>query len=216
MATAQSVIDSARYDLLDFVDGAGVGIQFDDEELLNYLNRNIGLMDTELSALNSDLLEAVESDIDCVSGQDYVDISGLNSGLWHNVRRVWLDDRMLERVRLNYMRYTRHYRQGSARPTIWALSGDKILFPQNCGASYTGLEIEYTKKSAALAIDDSMPYRDRFNEFLREMVVVNAKTKKQGVAPQNDMIYQAMFKQRAMSEQISRGHVPKPYVYWGF
>ena len=63
MATAQTIIDSARYDLVDFKDGTGVGIEFDDTELLNYLNRVVGLMDTSLSALQSDLVEAKEDGI---------------------------------------------------------------------------------------------------------------------------------------------------------
>jgi hypothetical protein len=216
MATAQSIIDSARYDLVDFVDGVGIGIEFDDVELLNYLNRMIGLMDSQLSALNSDLVEAEETDIDTVASQDYVDISGLNSGLWNRVRNVWIGRRRLEQVTLSYMRYTRMFRSGDARPTIWALSNQRILFPQGADAAHTDLVIYYDKKTAELALDDSMPYNDIFNEFFREMMVMTAKAKKEGILDRADATLNEMFRSRAMTETIQRGYIPVPYNYWEF
>jgi hypothetical protein len=216
MATAQEVIDSARYDLLDFVDGVGVGIEYDDAELLNYLNRMIGLMDASLSSLQSDLVEAEELDIDTVQSQDYVDISGLNSGLWSRIRSVWLNQTRLEQVTLNYMRYTRRFRTNDARPTIWAMWNDQILFPIGAGEAYTGLAIYYDKKSAALTLSSSMPYNDRFNEFIREMLVMTAKAKKEGILSRSDGAMNTMFRARAMQEEVARGFIPKPYKYWEF
>jgi hypothetical protein len=216
MATAQTIIDSARYDLVDFVDGVGVGIEFDDAELLNYLNRMVGLMDSQLSALQSDLVEAEELSIDTVKSQAYVDISGLNSGLWNRVRSVWIGSTRLEQVSLNYMRYTRQFRSGDARPTIWALWNDQILFPSGCDAAHTDFNIYYDKKTASLALSDSMPYNDRFNEFFREMMVMTAKAKKEGILDRSDATLNEMFRSRAMTEEIQRGFIPKPYIYWGF
>lgn len=216
MATAQSVIDSARYDLMDYVDGVGVGIQYDDTELLNYLNRMVGLMDASLSSLNSDLVEAEELDIDTVKDQAYVDISGLNSGDWMRVRSVWLGATRLEQVSLNYMRYTRRFRSNSARPTIWALWNDQLLFPVGAGSAYTNLAIYYDKKSAALTLSSSMPYNDRFNEFMREMMVMTAKAKKEGILSKADGALNSLFRARAMQEEITRGFIPKPYEYWEF
>jgi hypothetical protein len=214
MATVQSVINSARYDLVDFVDGVGVGIDFDDAELLDYMNRMIGIMDATLSSLSSDLVEAEETSIDTVASQDYVDISAMNSGLWNRVRRVYLGSDTLEQVGLPYMRYTRLYRSGDARPHIWALSGTQILFPQGADAAHTDLLIYYDKKTATLSLSDSMPYDDIFNEFLREMLVLNAKAKKQGLMNRTDTAFNEMFKRRAMQETISRGFIPKhPWDY---
>ena len=216
MATAQSIIDAARYDLVDFVDGIGVGIEFDDIELLNYLNRMVGLMDSQLSALQSDLVEAEELAIDTVDSQAYVDISALNSGLWSRIRSVWIGSTKLEQVSLNYMRYTRMFRDGDAYPTIWALSNDLILFPSGCDSSYTTLAIYYDKKSAALTLSGSMPYSDRFNEFFREMMVMQTKIRGLGGASRSDAVSQEMFRSRAMQEEIARGFIPKPYPYWSF
>jgi hypothetical protein len=211
MATAQNIIDSARYDLVDFVDGVGVGIEFDDTELLNYLNRMVGLLDAELSSLNSDLVEAEELSIDTVSSQAYVDISGLNSGLWHRIRTVWIGATRLEQVSLNYMRYTRRFRSGDARPTIWALSGTQILFPSGADAAHTDLAIYYDKKTAALTLSSNMPYADIFNEFLREMLVMCAKAKKEGLVDRADVTFQNLFRMRAHRETIARSFIPWPY-----
>jgi hypothetical protein len=216
MATAQSIIDSARFDLVDFVDGVGVGIEFDDAELLNYLNRMVGLMDSQLSALQSDLVEAEDLSIDTVSSQDYVDISGLNSGLWNRIRSVWIGSTRLEQVSLNYMRYTRMFRSADARPTIWALWNDQILFPSGCDSAHTDFNIYYDKKSAALTLSTSMPYNDRFNEFFREMMVMTAKAKKEGIVDKADSMLNEMFRSRAMQEEIQRGFIPKPYNYKEF
>jgi stalled ribosome alternative rescue factor ArfA len=210
--TVQDIIDSARYDLNDFE----TGLDFDNVELLNYMNRMVGLLDSTLSSLRSDLVEAEELGIDTVSGQAYVDISGLNSGLWSRVLRVWIGSSLLDQVSLSYMRYTRMYRSGSGQPTIWALSGDQILFPQDDSATRTDLTIYYDKKTAVLTLTSSMPYRDRFNEFLREALVQCAKGKKNDNATKSDKMFLSLFRQRVMHEEIARGFIPKPYYYWGF
>jgi hypothetical protein len=216
MATAQTLINSARYDLVDFVDGVGVGIEFDDTELLNYLNRIVGLMDSHLSALRSDLTEAEELDIDTVASQKYVDISDLNSGLWHRIRSVWIGSDRLTQVSLSYMRYTRRFRSGNAKPSIWSLYNDQILFQQGASSAYTTLAIYYDKKSAVLTLASSMPYSDRFNEFFREMLVMNAKAKKEGLVDRADSVFNNMFRSRAMTEEIARGFIPRPYNYTEF
>jgi hypothetical protein len=214
--TVQDIIDSARYDLVDFVDGIGVGIEFDDEELLNYLNRMVGLMDSQLSALQSDLVEAEELDIDTVESQSYIDISALYAGLYNRIRSVWIGSTRLEQTTLNYMRYTRRYRSGDAKPTIWALWNDQILFPSGADSAHVDVAIYYDKKSAVLTLSGSMPYNDRFNEFFREMLVMTAKAKKEGIIDRSDSLLNEMFRSRAVTEEIQRGFIPKQYVYWEF
>jgi hypothetical protein len=217
MAKAQSIIDSARYDLVDFVDGIGVGIEFDDAELLHYLNRMVGLMDSQLSALQSDLVEAEELNIDTVGDQSYVDISGLNSGLWTRIRSLWLGAVWLKQVSLDYMRYTRRFRSNSTgKPTIWCMYKNQILFPQDCPEAYTNLAIYYDAKSDDMALTDSMPYSDIFNEFFREMLVMNAKAKKEGIVDKADAMMNEMFRSRAMQEDIQRSFIPRTYNYTEF
>ena len=160
MATAQSILDSARYDLGDYE----TGIMWDDTELLNYLNRMIGIMNSQLVALESELVEEEELDIDCVADQDYVDISGLNSGLYQTILRVWIGKDLIQQTTL-----------------------------------------------AALALDDSMPYDDRFNEVFREVMVLYALAKKDGNVSGVSRTMTALFQKRAMEETISRNFVPRGY-----
>ena len=208
MATAQSIIDSARYDLGDYE----TGIMWDDTELLNYLNRMIGVMNSQLVALCSELVEEEELDIDCVADQDYVDISGLNSGLYQNILQVWISQDLIEQTSLADIRYKRIYRSGqTAQPSYWCLKGDKILFEVDCASAYTTLKIYYNKKQASLALTDSMPYDDRFNEAFREVMVLYAVAKKDGNASGISSMMTALFQKRAMEEMISRNFYPRPY-----
>ena len=343
MATVQSVINSARYDLVDYVDGVGLGIEFDDTELLNYMNRMVGILDSNLVSLNSDLTEAKDETHETTAGQAYVDLSSsLNSGNWLDVRSVWLGSNQLEKISLSRLRYQSMFRTANETPTEWALAGRKIYFPapataptelitaqvdreftggtggwQNANINaydettdltltvnaagqyctlplanlvmtagkkyrvkydldnvvgswylqdFTGaqtfctmdtdddgtnqnaatfrldsgltgglritavdsnssgdfdnfhvynwsdcLTIFYDKKTATLSLTDSMPYNDIFNEFLREMLVLCAKAKKEGIISKADGVFNNLFKMRAMQEVISRSFIPRNY-----
>jgi hypothetical protein len=78
------------------------------------------------------------------------------------------------------------------------------------------LTIFYDKKTATLALTDSMPYNDMFNEFLREMVIMCAKAKKEGILSRADSMFYNLFKMRAMQEEISRSFIPRYYNYTEF
>ena len=352
MATVQTIIDSARYDLVDYVDGVGLGIEFDDTELLNYMNRMVGILDSNLVSLNSDLTEAIDETHETVAGQDYIDLtSSLNSGNWLDIRSVWLGANRLEKVSLGRLRHDSMYNTANRTPYIYALAGRKIYFiapasgptelmpnkvdrdfsaasawtdvdiavtgsydesgdlsitagaagaadyctlavasaPMSEGQKYrvkydldtvveswylqdftgaqtfgtidtaddgtiqntinfrvdddlTGgfrlaavandasgnfdnfklynwsdcLTIFYDKKTAALALTSSMPYDDMFNEFLREMLVLCAKAKKEGIINRADGVFNNLFKMRVMQEEISRSFIPRNYNYMEF
>ena len=208
MATVQSVINSARYDLQDYESG----IMWDDTELLNYLNRMIGLMDSELAALNSDLVEGEELGIDTTSSQNYVDLSVLNSNLWSSLRSVWIAQDRLENISIDELRYKRHFRESSTgQPQYWSLSNRLLLFEQACDQAYTTLKIYYNKKTATLALTDSMPYSDIFNELFREMFLLHAQFKKDGRPNPANSTYTSIFRKRAMEETIMRKFTRKPY-----
>jgi hypothetical protein len=207
MATVQSIIDSARYDLRDY----HKGVAFGNAELLDYINRMIGIMDSTLASLGSDLVEAEETTIDTVADQNYIDISGMNSGLWDSIRSVWIGSDEVEKVGINLMRFKRIFRSGSAKPQYWCLSNRNILFEQDADQAYTDVSIYYNKKTSVLTLASSMPYNDIFNEMFREMLVLHAKAKKEGRVTRGDSLYAEMFRTRAMQEQVRRDWVKKPY-----
>lgn len=207
MATVQSVINSARYDLRDYQKG----ILFDNDELLNYMNRMIGIMDSTLASLNSDLVEDEDTTIATSTDQSYVDLSSMNSGLWDSIRSVWISTDEKRKIGIDEMRNKRRwYSSSSGEPQYWCLSGQNLLFEQDADDAYD-LVIYYNKKTATLALTDNMPYNSFFDEFLREMVVLHAHAKKEGRVSRPDSMYYDIFKGRAMQEQLRRDWVKRPY-----
>jgi len=209
MATVQTLITSARYDLRDY----GKGLVFDNAELLDYLNRMVGIMDSTLASLDSDLVEAQDENCTIASGAKYSDISAdLNSGLWDNIKDVWIDTDQLTQVSVDWIRKERIW-QGdtvTGQPYYWALSNTSILVEKNTDQEYT-LDIYYNKKTDTLALTDSMPYNSIFDETFRELLVGNAKAKKEGRISRSDAFYSELFRRRAMQENLRRSFVPKPY-----
>ena len=209
MATVQTLITSARYDLRDY----GKGLIFDNAELLDYLNRMVGIMDSTLASLDSDLVEAREStNCTVASAARYSDISSdLNSGLWDNIKSVWISTDELTQLSVDEMRIKRIWLgTGTGKPAYWALSNQQLLMDRVADQEYT-LDIYYNKKNAALELTDSMPYFSIFDELFRELLVGNAKAKKEGRISRSDGFYSELFRRRAMQENLRRSYVPKPY-----
>lgn len=206
MATVQSMLDSARYDLRDYE----TGLMWDDTEILNYLNRMVGIMDSQLAVLNSDLVEAEELDIDCVQSQNYVDLAAMNSGDWDSIRQVWIGQNIIYKISVGLMRYKRMFRSSEGRPYYYALSNRTLLWDYACPSAYTTLAIYYNKKTAVLTATDDMPYDDIFNEFFRSQLSVYSKMRA-GLPAQGDSMDSSTFRKRAMEEVIRRGFNPRPY-----
>lgn len=143
MGTVSGLIDDARYDLIDYE----TGIVFEDAELLNFLNRMIKLMDSELTAVGSHLVHGTEEDIDTVASQDYVDISNMNNGYFDSLRSFWIGSDRLVGLSVDEIYYERKFRSGDAYPFYWALDGDRILFETTADAAHTDVTIHYNKKN---------------------------------------------------------------------
>jgi hypothetical protein len=132
MGTVSGLIDSARYDLIDYE----TGIVFDDTEILNYLNRMIEVMDSELAVLGSHLVHRLEENIDTVASQNYVDISSMNNGYWDSIRSFWIGQDRLTGLSVDELYYERKFRSGNAYPFYWSLDGDRILFESPASEAY--------------------------------------------------------------------------------
>lgn len=143
MTTLSDFLESARYDLTDYE----TGVEFEDRELINYLNRMIGIVDSTLLILRSDILHGTEADIDTVASQDYVDLTNLNNGNWDSIREVWIGDDRKEHVSVPMMYYKRKFYSGDAEPQYFAIEGNRMLFETACDAAHTDLVIHYNKKT---------------------------------------------------------------------
>ena len=146
MTTLTNFIESARYDLTDYE----TGLEFDERELINYLNRMIVLVDSTLNSIDSDLLFGNEADIDCVADQDYVNITDMNNGKVDSVQEVWLGLNRLQHITVSEMYRKRKWYSTSGVPQFWALEGNHILFETDSDSAYTTLTITYKKKTRPL------------------------------------------------------------------
>jgi hypothetical protein len=143
MGTVADLIESARYDLQDYEKG----LDFDDRMMYLFLNRMVGLMDSQLTSLNSGLVHSTEENIDTVADQNYVDLTWMNNTQWDSIRSVWIGNDRKQEISLDLMYYKRKFRSGSAEPEYWALEGRRIIFEVDADDAHTDLVIHYNKKT---------------------------------------------------------------------
>ena len=105
MATVDQFIDSARYDLRDYQ----TGLEFDDEELLEYINRMSSVLDSTLTALNSSFVRGVETEIISAPSIQFNAKSLVNSGNWDTIKEIWIDQNRLEKISVDLLDYKRKW-----------------------------------------------------------------------------------------------------------
>lgn len=300
MATLASFLEATRYDLADFEEG----VEFEDRELINYINRMVKLIDSTLLISRSNLLHGTETNIDTVASQSYVDLTNMNNGYWDSVREVWIGSDRLEHISVPFMYYKRKFRTDDAEPQFFAIEGNRILFETGADAAHTDFVIHYNKKtrprqedwtdtftadaanndiqvstgshefttgdgiftlttSAAdlpsglstgtnywchympdnpadfnlstslnnaldgtvvnisdagtgthtITLTEYMPYDGRYDDFLREMLVVHASAKKKGTVARSDAMFQNIFRKKLFEEEVRRGfQEPQYYI----
>lgn len=143
MGTVANLIEEARYDLVDYQEG----LEFDDRLLFVYINRMIKLMDSQLNALDSDLMYLSENLIAPVQYKDYVDLTYLNNGYWDTIKEVWIGQDRKQEISYDLMNYKRRWRENETNePEYWALEGRKILWEADCDAAHDDFIIRYRKK----------------------------------------------------------------------
>ena len=143
MGTVASLIESARYDLQDYEKG----LDYDDRMLYLFLNRMIGIMDSQLSALDSELVHGIEYNMNPVAYYDYMDLTSMNNGQWDMVRSVWIGTDRKQPISNELMYYKRKFRNNqTAEPEYWAIEGRRLLFEALCNSAHTDFIIHYNKK----------------------------------------------------------------------
>lgn len=142
MGTVADLVESIRYDLQDYEEG----LQFDDRLLYIYINRMIGIMDSSLASMRSDLVHGTETDIDATTSQDYIDLTDMNNGQWDSVRSVWIGTDRKDRIDIDLMYYKRKWYSENAEPQFWTLEGRRLLWETGADSSYSTIVIHYNKK----------------------------------------------------------------------
>lgn len=101
MTTVATFIDSARFDLRDYQ----TGLEFDDDELVEYINRMARALDSMLTSLSSSY---VHSTATLVVADPVIRIDArslINSGNWDSIRSVWIGNDRLEKIPIDHMYY---------------------------------------------------------------------------------------------------------------
>jgi len=200
MATAASVITSARYDLRD----TG-STEYTDAELLDYLNRSQVQLYSVLLALHSDWVHASDTSITLASGDNSVSVPSNMA----TVRSIWIDDDQLTKKDVDFIYYKRKFVSGTGEPDYFALEAQTFIFELTADADYD-LTIYYNKNSTALELIGSMPFNDEFNQPIRQAITVQAKSRNEydilGDAALFDFMMDA-----ALTKVVSRNHTPKGY-----
>lgn len=208
MATYNTIIDDARYDLRDYQ----TGLEFDDAELLNFINRMIRILESTLTSLNSDLVQGTASLYLLIATNSLSILTALNSGNWDSIRSLWNATDKLQKVSLDDLYDIRQSASTqTGAPNYWALGGTTLQFDKTADKAYT-LTCYYNSKIGAVVAAGTTPYNGIFDDSIREMLVMHAKAKKEGKTDRAEMIYSEMFRKRAMEIEIRRAFVPKIYV----
>ena len=206
MTTVATFIDSARYDLRDYQ----TGLAWDDDEILEYVNRMVKVLDSTLASMNSSFVHGTEDET-LASAANYIDLrTNLNGGKWDSIRSVWISSTQLEKLSVDEMYYERKFITETGQPYFWALENPNIIFEKTSDAVYT-IRIHYNKKTGTLTSASTIPYNDVFNEIFRELLVMHAQAKRENKIMQADQLYTAMFRQRAAQEQLRMDYIPKIY-----
>ena len=204
MATVETVLNAAKYDLQDFGEQ-----EFDTTQLIHYLNRVITLLDRALISMNSDQT-LTESTVTLTTGNNSVTVP---TSYTVNIREIW-DDTQTELSKVNHMKLyeMRMNRYGdSAEPRYWSHIQNNIEFEVNADDDYTFTVYHDIMSTPITSKTDNMPYNSIYDEYLRELLVMMARSKKDKKIAQTDAAYLQIFKNTLYNDMISRGFVPKNY-----
>lgn len=196
MATVQTILNNARYDLGDFG-----GQKWDDTQLLHYMNRVVPILDDALISLDSDYTKTTAA-VTLSSGGNTATLPTRCDNIiqmWYSTD-LWLKE-PLEVVMYRYQLNNSTSTTGT--PQYWAHNNTNIYFNIEADANYS-LTAVFHQKSATLAIGDNMPYNDTFNEYLREAVVSMAQKAKDNQITNIDQQFYGTFKNIALRYVVSR------------
>ena len=202
MATVQTVIDAAKYDLRDF--GAK---DFNNAQLIHYLNRCILLLDRVLISMNSDQT-LNEDTVSLSTGNNSVSVP---TSYTVNIREIWnSDEEQLYKMGAMELYERRMHRDGdTAEPIYWSHIQNNIEFEVNADQNYTFTVYHDRTSTPLTATTDNMPYSSVYDDYLREAVVMMARSRKDKKFLQSDAIYSDTFRKIINQDIINRNFVPK-------
>lgn len=201
MTTVSNFLATVRYDLRDF------GAQdFDDTQLLMYLNRAVTVLDNELFRLRSDF--TVNSTSVTLSSAAYSMTLPTNAS---TVRRIYYG--ITEKYEMDYDTLFKRrilWNSATGEPTYWAQKAATIEWDQIADQDYA-FTVTYDKWTGTLASTDAMPYSDVFNNYLVQGTTMQATGSKKDQVIQTDQQLHSLFRQQLQREVIVRNFRKRPY-----
>ena len=200
--TVQTILDAAKYDLRDF--GAR---DFGSTELIHYLNRCILLLDRVLISMNSDQT-LTESTVTLSSGDNSVSVPTTYTV---NIRQLWnSDEEPLYKMGPMELYERRMAREGdTAEPNYWSHIQNNIEFEVEADDDYVFTVYHDRTSTVLTATTDDMPYANVYDDYLREVMVMMARSKVDKQLLQSDAVYSQTFKSIVHQDMVNRNFVPK-------
>jgi len=202
MSLVSSVLNGVRYDLRNYSD-----IDFDSELMIHYLNRAIKTLDYTLMAHNSDqTLNKGDTTLSTGGSTAAVPTGALN------IREVWVEQDRKENLDIMDIYYRAQFRStDSAEPNFWCHDGDYIRFEVAADQDYT-ITCFYDKASTVLTAEtNDMPYDGKYDDALREAVVLLCQSKKYKNPTQADAAYARIFDNIVKHDVVNRTWKKKTY-----
>lgn len=120
MTTVSTFIDSARYDIRDY----NTGLEFDDDELIEYINRMFKVLDSTLTSMNSSFVSGYSALVVPISTLRYNVRTNLNSGKWDSIREIWIGKNRLEKISVDLMWYKQRFNSSQQTTTFPLVVGN--------------------------------------------------------------------------------------------
>jgi hypothetical protein len=198
-ATVASILTSMRYDLRD-----SDARQFVDDELVDYINRGLTILDSTLAAKQSDWVHKTDDSFTLASGSNEESYPTD----FKTVRSIWEDSNQIVKKDVDYIYYQRKFIT-TGRPYCFAIEDTNFIFDYTADQEYT-LTVHYNKKSTALTTSGNMPFNDDFNLVLQQGAVLFAKNRNNKEL-NIDAVIGSMFEEAANKNVLKRNFVPKNY-----
>ena len=201
MSTVITLLTAAKYDLRDYG-----GKEFNPTQMVHYLNRCIKILDRALIALQSDQTLNESSLVVSVDANSVT----VPTSTTVNIRAIFDDaNTLMVKVSAEDLYHIRMDRSGeSSTPKYWCHIKEKIEFdvPAIEELTYT---CYHDSMSITVTSSSDMPYSGRYDEYLREALILMAQAKKHKKLPQTDAVYLQMFTANLQQDIINRNYVPK-------
>ncbi len=200
--TVQAFLNELRYDNRDFTKH-----DYDDTQLVIYLNRVKRVLCHELAKVRSDWVRTTAS----VTHSDDAN-SATPPTNYISIRELWYGQNFIYKKPADWIFRQRQLLNSASegRAYNWAHSGTSIIFDYTADTDYTYTAV-YDLEVTDLTINGSMPYNDHFNDYIREaLLIFSNKAKKNAIQP-TDTAFQELFRAKYQRERVTRNYKQRRY-----